>query len=283
VLSAAVHLPVFFLCYAPFTVGFIFAGTRLFGTGGRRIPTAEVVSQVLSGSRMQLGMIVYAAIVGLGAAVRTWQTLQERELQASRLEAQAARARLEALSARLQPHFLFNTLHAIGALIEEAPGRARTMIALLGDLLRDLIDGTAEGEVPLRLELELLRRYLAIEQIRFEDRLQVEISAPPETLERKVPRLLLQPLAENALRHGLAPRAAAMRLTVAARLDGTALVLEVRNDGLPLPAAVKEGVGLATTRERLENRAPAGALTLLQQGGSVEARITRPAPPGDAA
>lgn len=282
-LSTAVHIVLYFLCYAPFTTGLMFLGAELFGTGGRPLSTADLLAQVFAGTRMQLGIIVYSAILGLGLAVRTWQALRERELEASRLEAQAARARLEALAARLQPHFLFNTLHAIGVLIEEDPARARTMIALLGDLLRDLIGGSSAGEVPLRVELELLRRYLAIEQVRFCDRLRVEIAASPATLERMVPRLLLQPLAENALRHGLSPRAAAGRLAIESRLEEGVLVLEVTNDGLPLPLTLREGVGLATTRERLLTRVPAGALALRQKGSDVEARITLPARSGEAA
>jgi two-component system, LytTR family, sensor kinase len=274
--SAAVHAVLFLLCYAPFTLGLMLLGTRLFGAAGRTVPTSELVQQVFAGTRMQLGVIVYAAILGLGLGVRTWQALRQRELEASRLEAQAAVARLEVLSARLQPHFIFNTLHAIGVLIDEDPGKARTMITLLGDLLRDLIGGSPEGEVPLRVELELLQRYLAIEQVRFADRLRVEIRADPDTLERKVPRLLLQPLAENALRHGLAPRAAAGTLTIACRLEGRALVLEVGNDGVPLTETRSDGVGLTTTRERLATREPAGTLTLAQRGSEVVARVVLP-------
>jgi LytS/YehU family sensor histidine kinase len=281
--SVAAHLPLFLLCYAPSTAGLMFIATWLFGSGDRQMTTADILAQVFAGTRMQLGVIVYAAILGLGLAVRTWQALRERELEASRLEAQTARARLEALSARLQPHFLFNTLHAIAVLIDEDPARARSMIALLGDLLRDVISGSSEGEVPLRSELELLQRYLAIEQVRFADRLRVEINANPATLECPVPRLLLQPLAENALRHGLAPRAARGTLWISSRLEDDALILEVSNDGLPLSGLWGDGVGLSTTRERLETRRPAGTLTLEQQGAQVVARIVLPARAGEPA
>lgn len=274
--SLAVHLPLFLLCYAPFTAGLMYLGTWLFGSGGRPITTADVLAQVFAGTRMQLGVLVYSAILGLGLTVRTWQALRERELEASRLEAQAAVARLEALAARLQPHFLFNTLHAIAVLIEEDPARARSMIALLGDLLRDVIGGATEGEVTLRDELALLQRYLAIEQMRFADRLTVTVDARPETLEHRVPRLLLQPLAENALRHGLAPRATPGTLSISSALEDARLVLRVTNDGIPLPASAREGVGLSTTRERLATRRPPGSLVLGQRGAVVEAVIVLP-------
>lgn len=274
--SLAAHLPLFFLCFVPFTIGLLAAFYRAFSPPGTALPWNDIVSQTFAGSRMQLGVLVYTAILGVGIAMRTWHKLQQRELEASRLEAQAVRARLETLAARLQPHFLFNTLHAIGALVDEDPAKARAMLALLGDLLRDVIGDHAEGEVPLRTELELLRRYLAIEQVRFADRLRVEFAAGPETLELPVFRLLLQPLAENALRHGLAPRAASGTLRITTRLDGTALAIEVANDGVPLAAAHAEGVGLSTTRERLETRSPPGSLTLEQAGTWVVARIVLP-------
>ncbi len=281
-LSLAVHVPFFLLCYVPFTAGLIMLSFRLFASTAESLKMRDVVSQVF-GSRMQFGLIVYAAILGLGLAARTWQALRERELEASRLEALAARARLDALAARLQPHFLFNTLHAIAVLIDEDPGRARTMIALLGDLLRDVIGGASDGEVPLRVELALLQRYLAIEQVRFADRLTVALTPDPDTLDRLVPRLLLQPIAENALRHGLAPRAAAGTLTITSRLTDGALELRVTNDGLPLPATLREGVGLGTTRERLETRTPAGSLEVRQEQGLVEVRLLLPPRDGEAA
>jgi len=281
--SLVIHLPLFLLCYAPATAGLMLVAVRLFGNGGRAITTSDVLSQVFAGTRMQLGVLVYAGILGLGLTVRTWQALRERELEASRLEAQAAVARLEALAARLQPHFLFNTLHAIGALIEEDPLRARSMIALLGDLLRDVIGGSTEGEVPLRVELEILQRYLAIEAIRFADRLTVRIDAAPDTLEHRVPRLLLQPLAENALRHGLAPRAASGTLEVSSVLHGGELFLRVTNDGIPLSAERREGVGLTTTRERLETRRPPGSLEISQLGDRVVVTILLPPRGADSA
>lgn len=274
--SLAAHLGLFALCYVPFTTGLVYLSLALFGNG-ERLTREQLISTVFAGSRTQLGVLLYLGLLGLGAAARTWFALRDRELQASRLEAQAARARLEALASRLQPHFLFNTLHAIGVLVEEDPARARAMITRLGDLLRDLIGGATEGEVPLREELELLRRYLAIEQVRFADRLRVEVTADPTTLDLPVPRLLLQPLAENALRHGLAPRAAPGTLTVRATRDAGGLEVVVANDGVPLAPHRPDGVGLATTRERLATRVPPGSLTLAQCGALVEARVRLPA------
>jgi len=274
--SIAAHTPLFLLCHVPVATGLVLVAIRLFGTMGREVTRAEILGQVFAGTRTQLGLLVYAGIVGLGHAVATWEALRARELQAARLEGQATRARLEALSARLQPHFLFNTLAAIGALIDEDPARARTMLARLGDLLRDVIPAADEGDVPLREELALLERYLAIEQVRFADRLRVTIDATPDTLALRVPRLLLQPLAENALRHGLAPRSTGGTLRVCAYRDTGRLVLAVENDGHPLPAALEEGVGLATTRERLATRQPAGTLRLTQRDARVVAEVTLP-------
>ncbi len=276
--SLAAHAPVFLLCHVPAATGLVLVAMRLFGTMGREVTRAEIMGQVFAGTRLQLGLLVYAGIVGLGHAVATWEALRARELQAARLEGQATRARLEALAARLQPHFLFNTLAAIGALIEEDPAKARTMLTLLGDLLREVIPAADEGDIPLREELALLERYLAIEQLRFADRLRVAIEAAPDTLAFRVPRLLLQPLAENAIRHGLAPRIAGGTLRVRTCRDAGRLLLAVENDGQPLPTAVPEGVGLATTRERLATRQPAGTLSLTQRGALVVAEVTLPDP-----
>lgn len=232
-----------------------------------------------SGSRLTLVIFIYAAIIGLERAVHLWLALQERELQATRLEAQATRARLEALGARLQPHFLFNTLQSVSALVDSDPARARTMLAQLGDLLRDVLNDSDTGEVTLADEIALLGRYLDIEQTRFADRLQIEVLVAPEAAALRVPRFLLQPLAENALRHGLAPRAAGGTLRIEAWRDGDRLRLRVWNDGLPLAVSPIDGVGMATTRERLSTRYGAAATLRLASAaeGGVEAVVELPA------
>jgi hypothetical protein len=244
-----------------------------------KMPTvAQAWRATLTSSRQQLALFVYAAILGLDRALQMWRALEERELQASRLEAQTTRARLEALATRLQPHFLFNALHAIGALIDENPRLARTVVAELGDLLRDVLAEPQEIEISLKEELALLRRYLGIEQMRFSDRLRTEIIVPDDLLSLRVPRLLLQPLVENGLRHGIAPRGVGGSLRLEASRVGDRLRLGIWNDGAPLAAAHSEGLGLKTTRERLGTRYGGSATLLLRSapGGGVETVVELP-------
>ncbi len=236
------------------------------------------LSGLATSSRLTLTIFIYATIIGLDRAVHVWQALQERELQATRLEAQATRARLEALGARLQPHFLFNTLHSVSALVDSDPARARTMLAQLGDLLRDVLHDSSNGEITLAAEIALLRRYLDIEQTRFADRVQIDVAIAPDTTALLVPRFLLQPLTENALRHGLAPRAAGGTLRIEARREGTRLRLRVWNNGLALSPSATDGVGLSTTRQRLSTRyGTEASLRLNAADGGVEAVIDLPA------
>ncbi len=274
--SAAVHAGFFVACYVPIMALVLFAGNAVWGDG-RGIPFAAIVQQVFASTRLQLGLLIYVVVFGLGRAMSIWDALRERELQASRLEAQAAEARLQALAARLHPHFLFNTLHAIGALVDEDPPRARAMMAQLGELLRDVLAEPATQDISLREEIVLLRRYLDVEQIRFADRLRVEQVVPLELLAARVPRFLLQPLAENALRHGIAPRARGGVLRITARQSNGSLRLSVWNDGVPLTAERPERLGLATTRERLATRyGQAANLQLRSADGGVEAVIDLP-------
>ncbi len=217
-------------------------------------PWSELPRQFYSGTRFQMGVLLYGAILGLGRGLDAWRRLGEREAQAERLEAQATAARLEALASRLHPHFLFNALHTVGALIDEEPARARHLLAELGDLLRDVLAEPAATEVPLDEELRLLHRYLAIEEARFADRLRVELDPPGVLADVPVPRLLLQPLVENALRHGIAPRAAGGTVRLGFSTDGGQLVITVANDGTAVRQPIREGVGLGTTRERLATR-----------------------------
>ncbi len=276
-LSIGVHLAGLLVCHLPSAFLVTWLGFKLFSPN--EPPSAELFRQALfTSSRLQLSLILYAAILGLGYAVRLWHTLRERDLQASRLQAQAAQARLEALATRLHPHFLFNTLHAVGALIAEDPVLARTMLVQLGDLLRDLLADPTEIEVTLRDELALLRRYLDIEQIRFADRLRIEVAAPEDTLRLLVPRLLLQPLVENALRHGLAPKGSGGLLRFEASRSNGTLTLRVWNDGIPLAEGYRSGIGLSTTKERLLTRHGAQAtLALRSAGGGVETVVELPA------
>jgi LytS/YehU family sensor histidine kinase len=164
-------------------------------------------------------------------------------------------AKLQALRMQLNPHFLFNTLNTISALIHDDPSMADRMVVRLGDLLRRTLEHRDAHEVPLRDELSFLRDYLAIEQARFGDRLTATIDVAPETESLYVPFLLLQPLVENAIRHGIEPREEPGHVTVTARRDGNQLELRVVDNGDGLADAAgappSEGIGLANTRTRL--------------------------------
>lgn len=172
-----------------------------------------------------------------------------------RLQAQLDQAQLQALKLQLQPHFLFNTLNTITALVHRDPQTAERMISGLSELLRFSLGTAAEQEVPLARELEMLHHYLDIQQIRFQERLAVRFSVDPEVQQAAVPSMLLQPLVENAIQHGIAPRAAGGGIVVSARRRDKRLVLEVVDDGLGIPrgGAMREGVGLGNARARLRS------------------------------
>jgi two-component sensor histidine kinase len=199
-------------------------------------------------------LLTYAAIVGLVQGFAYRRKYREHELRGSQLEARLAEAQLQVLRMQLQPHFLFNTLHAISALMHRDVEAADRMISRLSELLRLTLESGDRQEVPLRMELEFLESYLDIERTRFQDRLTVDVRADPETLEAAVPTLLLQPLVENAVRHGVAARTGPGRIEIeTSRRDG-ALQIEVRDNGVGLAGgdAAREGIGLANTRRRLE-------------------------------
>lgn len=207
-------------------------------------------------------IITYWTILALQAGWDYYQRFLERgreaarlQLRASELQSQLAQAQLGALKAQLQPHFLFNTLNAIMTLVRQEKGRqAERMLGLLADLLRCVLDDIDAQEVSLRRELEYLRLYLSIEEVRFEDRLRVEVSADPGILDALVPHMCLQPLVENAIRHGLGASSGASRIAIRARREAGQLALSVEDDGPGLPApgaAGTPGIGLANTRARL--------------------------------
>ena len=202
---------------------------------------------------MYANVLSYAATVAAAHALDFYRRFRDRELRASQLETQLARSRLHALEMQLHPHFLYNTLNSISELIHHDPAAAEAMVAQLGDLLRMTTDGAGAAEVPLRRELQFVDAYLAIERTRFGERLRVRTEVSPEAMDALVPNLLLQPLVENAVRHGLSPRAAPGSLSITAAVRGRMLVLTVTDDGVGLPpaAARRERVGLGNTRTRL--------------------------------
>ena len=212
--------------------------------------------------RLPVSLLTYWLILGAGYAFEYYRRYREEqvqasqlELRASQLEARLVQAQLQTLRMQLQPHFLFNTLHAVSTLMEDDIKAARRMIARLSELLRLTLEQSNQQEVSLQQELETLSRYLEIEQIRFQDRLQVEMQIAPETLNARVPHLILQPLVENAIRHGIAPLSSAGRIEIKAERKDGWLEMRVRDDGPGAPAGeatLKEGIGLANTRARLE-------------------------------
>jgi LytS/YehU family sensor histidine kinase len=182
---------------------------------------------------------------------------RERAVRASQLEAQLVQARLEALRAQLNPHFLFNALNSVAMLVRlKANSDALKAVVSLSEVLRQALAGRGAQEVALREELSLVDHYLQVEQLRFRDRLRVTVDAQPDTLHASVPSLILQPLVENAIRHGIARRDEGGHVKIFGRRGNGRLVLEVRDDGPGFPTgwdpAASGRVGLANTRERLE-------------------------------
>ncbi|MFZ0818887.1 MAG: histidine kinase [Candidatus Acidiferrales bacterium] len=199
-------------------------------------------------------LVIYMILVAGTQGYLFYQRYRQGELRAAQLSAQLAEAQIQALRMQLHPHFLFNTLNAISTLVHKNPESADRMIARLSELLRLTIENVGVQEVPLAQELEFLDRYLQIEWTRFGDRLTVQMDIAPETLDASTPYLILQPLVENAIRHGIASRAAPGRVTVRSVREGDMLVLEVKDDGPGIQPGLglKSGVGISSTRARLE-------------------------------
>lgn len=204
------------------------------------------------------GLAFYGFILAFGQARNYYRRYREEELHSSQLEAQLARAELRALKMQLHPHFLFNTLHSISALQLEDVAAAQKMTARLGDFLRMTLENAGVQEVPLRREIEFLKCYLDIEQVRFGRRLTAVIEVEPEALETPAPNLILQPLVENAIRHGIAPRPGPGLIRVSAKRDRGRLKIVISDNGCGLTrngngaGHVKEGLGLQNTRARLQ-------------------------------
>jgi sensor histidine kinase YesM len=216
----------------------------------------------LLGSKYNWSVLTYWVILSIYLAVEYFRAAADRELHSTRLQARAsqleselAHAQLLALRSQLHPHFLFNALNSVALLVDENPAAAQRMIGQLGDLLRASLSDHPRHTVTLASEIELLERYVAIERFRFEDRLRVELDVDPDALGAQVPALLLQPLVENAVLHGIQPSLAGGTVRVAARREDAWLRLEVVDDGVGLPrgfeARIGQRVGISNARERL--------------------------------
>jgi signal transduction histidine kinase len=211
-------------------------------------------AHVLSRAFMDLQRYWY--IVLITQAISFYGKYRERELQSSQLEAQLALAQLEVLKIQLEPHFLFNTLNSIAALARYDGEAAENMTLQLADLLRFSLDAMGVHEVSLSRELTLLQKYIDIQQTRFQDRLVVEMDIAPSTLSALVPNMMLQPLVENAIRHGIGPRRGPGMVHITSRTVFDELWMEIRDDGIGLTrfdgSTPREGVGLRNTRARLQ-------------------------------
>jgi signal transduction histidine kinase len=204
--------------------------------------------------RVESSLLAYGVLMVVGQAAHYFALFKTRGVQASELETRLAKTHLQLLRMQLQPHFLFNTLNTVAELVHSDPDTADQMITRLGRLLRLSLDHAGHQVVPLRQEIEFLRMYVEIEQVRFQDRLQIVWNVAPDTLDAAVPTLLWHPVLENAIRHGVTPLAGRGRIVIASERQGEDLVLEIRDNGRGLPdgGISREGVGLRNIRERVD-------------------------------
>jgi two-component system LytT family sensor kinase len=227
---------------------------------------------------------IYLPIVLMAYVVSYYRSLRDRELRASQLQAQLEKARLQALKSQLQPHFLFNTLNSISALMLTDVKAADRMITRLGDLLRISLETAGTQMTTLGRELEFVNCYIEIEKVRFEEKLKVYVDVDPETLDANVPHLLLQPLVDNAIKHGISRLAEGGEIRISVTKDNDDLYFEVRDNGPGFrdsSPSRQNGVGLRITRERLETiygQDQSVELSTPAEGGTV-ARISIPLRP----
>jgi signal transduction histidine kinase len=251
----------------------------LFGRGRPGAP-ATFLGEFGRGLRafLYVELVLYWAILGAAVARDSYRKYREREARSRELEAQLGQARLEALRSQVRPHFLFNALNTVSMLVRNGESeRAVQMVAGIGELLRSSLAESPEQEVPLAAELGFVRRYLSIEEFRFPDRLRVEVDVDEELLSAEVPNLILQPLVENAIRHGVAKHSSSGLVRIAARRRNGWLELSVEDDGPGLPEGFEpdagSGIGLRNVRSRMEQL----------YGGRQEFVIENAAPKGAAA
>jgi two-component system LytT family sensor kinase len=267
---------------------YVFAAMRaLMGVGSWSAlgGTALLVSAFHGG--MLWSWLVYWLILGARQTLRYYEHYMASELRLERMERNFSEARLNALRMQLDPHFLFNALNTISAQVEREPRLARTMIEHLGDLLRLSLEARERQELPLHEEMAFLEHYLSIQKIRFGAGLRVETHIEPEVKYALVPCLMVQPLVENAIRHGISRRASGGEVVVTAQRMEDRVVIRVMDDGVGLPAgwtlaeSIHEarGLGLSVTRERILGLHPNGEgrfTVRRRKGGGTEAEVTLP-------
>ena len=255
--SLLLHVPISLgLSMIVTAIGHIFVWLYWGRTMGRPFSFERMTRFVVANFSEGIG--IYMLIALISYALGYYRRYRESQLKTFQLEAQLSQAQLQALKMQLHPHFLFNTLHSISALLNKDPESARKMITRLGDFLRLTLENSGSQEVTLEQEMTFLRCYLEIERIRFQDRLVTRIDVSEQTLDAKVPNLILQPIVENAIRHGIAPRSSPGLIEIEAERRNSTLRIQVRDNGPGLPShrtsenMFKKGLGLANTEKRLE-------------------------------
>ncbi|MFO1499194.1 MAG: sensor histidine kinase [Verrucomicrobiota bacterium] len=226
---------------------------------------------VFQGLRAALDVVIYWSLVSACQAITNFRKSQERERRAAELEARLASAKLHALRMQINPHFLFNALNSIAALVYVNPRAADEMLGDLSELLRRSLDSIEEQEISLAQELEFTGAYLGIEQKRFGERLRLEQTVPDELMRALVPAFILQPLVENAIRHGIEPRRGPGLISIEAKRQDKHLHLIVRDNGMGLVGSelngtIRRGIGLANTQARLQGLLRPGPTFLLRAG-----------------
>lgn len=249
---------------------------------GSRQPAVHTLGQYMRGElvdNLHLAVLTYWVVLVVVRGMESTRRLREERIRRAELETQLAQSQLQALRTQIQPHFLFNTLNAISALALADPMQARKMIARLSDLLRLTLEEHHLQLLPLSRELEFVHHYLEIQRARFRDRLETHFDVADEALSAQVPCMILQPLVENALHHGLLAKVSRGSLRILAHRDGRQLRLAVEDDGLGLPAGgIVEGVGLGNTRARLERLFGGAASLRLRalEGGGTQVELCVP-------
>ena len=261
-------------------INWAFAGVALRRTLGMGwdVPVSREL-QMWTLISLPWSFILYFAVLGSIQAFRYHHEARERELHATQLSAQLSDARLNALRMQLQPHFLFNTLNAITVLVRDRDTiKAERMLDQLSDMLRSVLQTDRPHLVPLREELQLLRQYLGIEQVRFSDRLRITYAIDAAALDALVPFLILQPLVENSVHHGLATVVGDAMLEISAHREGDFLELSIRDNGVGMQGDTEAGIGLQNTRERLSALygGPASLQLRADPGGGTVAVIRLP-------
>lgn len=275
------HFAMSFVIMATYYLGRILASLIFWDDGAFAEDFWPVANRNFYGRNI-IDMAFYWAVIGFGYSLEIYQRYKSEELKAAQLEARLIENELKALREQMRPHFLFNTMNTIAVLVREGKNdEAVNLIARLSSLLRMTLDSTRTQEVTVRQEMDFLERYIDIQKARFSDRLAVGITIDPQAMEARIPNLLLQPLVENAILHGIAPKTGPGRVDVCGRVEDGRLHLEVRDDGPGLgdgSRRAKEGIGLTNTRERIAKiYGAAGQLSLRSEPGrGVTVQIVLP-------